>query len=158
MSLNQDICGLFVSIQKSDFNLKHEIDTIKKSSQNIGGLVFFMGQVRNSGEDDQKLNYLELEHYPVMTEKEISSICHEATRKWKLNSIKIIHRVGRLLPGDNIVLVIVASSHRKEAFKAAEFIMDFLKSRVPIWKKEYFENNSSWVQSKEKDEKYILDW
>ncbi|MFL2812460.1 MAG: molybdenum cofactor biosynthesis protein MoaE [Paracoccaceae bacterium] len=93
-----------------------------------------------------------------MTEKAIMLICEDAQKRWNLYSIRVIHRVGRLFAGDNIVLVVTASEHRKEAFKSAEFIMDFLKSRAPIWKKEHYKTHSSWVHSKEVDELTLNDW
>ena len=114
--------------------------------------------MRNSGREKEELVSLELEHYPGMTEKAIMLICEDAQKRWNLNFIKVIHRVGRLFAGDNIVLVLTASAHRKEAFKSAEFIMDFLKSRAPIWKKEHYRTHSSWVQSKEEDELILNDW
>ena len=101
---------------------------------------------------------LELEHYPGMTEKAIMTICRDAQKRWEINFVKVIHRVGNLKTGDNIVLVITASAHRKESFKSAEFIMDFLKSRAPIWKKEHYKTHSSWVQSKKEDELSLKDW
>ena len=93
-----------------------------------------------------------------MTEKAIMTICRDAQKRWEINFVKVIHRVGNLKTGDNIVLVITASAHRKESFKSAEFIMDFLKSRAPIWKKEHYKTHSSWVQSKEEDELSLKDW
>ena len=147
-----------MSVQESDFDLNIEIDSIKREKENVGGLNFFLGQVRLYEADYRKLVCLELEHYPGMTEKEIYFICQEASIKWKIKFIRVIHRVGKLIPGDNIVLVLVAAAHRKESIHATEFIMDFLKSRVPIWKKEYFEQESSWVKSKKVDEDLLLKW
>ncbi len=151
-------CEIFVSVQGHDFNLQFEIESIKNERKNFGGLVSFLGQVRNDRDTEKELLFLELEHYPDMTEREIISICQEAKDRWELGAIRVIHRVGKLVPGDNIVLALVAASHRNEAFKASEFIMDFLKSRVPIWKKEHFEDNSSWVKSKQSDEELLSRW
>ena len=151
-------CNLSISVQELDFDIQYEIDNIKRRKKNFGGLASFLGQVRDSAENDKTLLFLELEHYPDMTEKEITSICNDALGKWELHDIRVIHRVGKLIPGDNIVLVLATSSHREEAFKAVEFIMDFLKSRVPIWKKEHYENNSSWVKSKKSDEELLSRW
>ena len=150
-------CYISVNIQEADFDINSEIKTIK-FNQNIGGIAHFTGVVRNSGGEKEKLVSLELEHYPGMTEKSIMLICEDAQKRWNLNSIRVIHRVGRLFTGDNIVLVVTASAHRKEAFNSAEFIMDFLKSRAPIWKKEHYKTHSSWVQSKEVDELILNDW
>ena len=156
--LEKKVCELSVSVQEVDFDLTSEINSIKKGNKNFGGLASFLGQVRYPTDSDKELVYLELEHYPVMTEREIISICNDAKGKWDLDAIRVIHRVGKLVPGDNIVLVLVASSHRREAFNGAEFIMDFLKSRVPIWKKEHYRDNSSWVKSKKSDEELLQRW
>ena len=158
MKAEENFCELSVSVQEQDFDLKSEIDNLKSRDKNFGGLVSFLGQVRDAEQTDKTLLYLELEHYPHMTENEIISICNHAKSKWQLHAIRVIHRVGKLIPGDNIVLVLVASSHRKEAFKAAEFIMDFLKSRVPIWKKEYYKGDSFWVKSKKSDRESLSKW
>ena len=150
-------CYISVNVQKADFDINSEIKIIK-SNKIIGGIANFTGVVRNSGGEKEELVSLELEHYPGMTEKAIMLICEDAQKRWNLNSIRVIHRVGKLFAGDNIVLVVTASSHRKEAFKSAEFIMDFLKSRAPIWKKEHYKTHSSWVQSKEVDELSLSEW
>ena len=150
-------CLISVTIQEVDFDINSEINSIK-SKKLIGGIANFIGVVRNSSIEKEELVSLELEHYPEMTEKAIMSICKDAQKRWKLNSIRVIHRVGKLFAGDNIVLVITSSAHRKEAFKSAEFIMDFLKSRAPIWKKENYKTHSSWVISKEVDELLLNDW
>ena len=157
MNQNFENCFISINVQKGDFDINSEINFIK-SKKIIGGIVNFIGVVRDISEEKEELVSLELEHYPGMTERAILSICQDAQERWKLNSIRVIHRVGRLLTGDNIVLVITASAHRKAAFKSAEFIMDFLKSRAPIWKKEHYKTHSSWVQSKEEDELILHDW
>ena len=150
-------CFISINVQNSDFDINSEINTLK-SKDKIGGIANFVGLVRDSTESKEELISLELEHYPEMTENAIMSICIEAQKRWELYSIRVIHRVGKLFLGDNIVLVITASEHRKAAFKSAEFIMDFLKSRAPIWKKEHYKTHSSWVQSKEEDELILNDW
>ena len=150
-------CSISVNIQNSDFDINSEMDLIK-SEKKIGGITNFIGVVRDSSKEEDQLLSLELEHYPGMTEKAIMSICIEAKKRWKTYYIRVIHRIGILHKGDNIVLVITASAHRKEAFKSAEYIMDFLKSRAPIWKKEHFKTHSQWVKSKEKDELALLSW
>ena len=155
---NKKLFNLSVSVQESDFDLNDELDTIKKMNKNFGGLASFLVQVRGIEDSTQALLSLELEHYPDMTEKEILSICTNANDKWNLHAIRVVHRIGKLFPGDNIVLVLVASVHRKEALKAVEFIMDFLKSRVPLWKKENYKRTSSWVDSKKADEDSLSKW
>ena len=158
-NLNKKInnCFISVNIQKDDFDVNAEIQSIR-SGKIIGGIINFIGVVRDSQKDKEELVSLELEHYPGMTEKAIMSICRDAQKKWEINFVRVIHRVGKLKTGDNIVLVITASAHRKESFKSAEFIMDFLKSRAPIWKKEHYKTHSTWVQSKEADELLLKDW
>ena len=150
-------CFISVNIQKDDFDVNTEIQSIG-SIKKIGGIANFIGVVRDSQNDKDELVSLELEHYPGMTEKAIMSICRDALKRWEINFVSVIHRVGNLKTGDNIVLVITASAHRKESFKSAEFIMDFLKSRAPIWKKEHYKTHSSWVQSKEADELSLKNW
>ena len=158
-NLNKKInnCFISVNIQEDDFDVNAEIQSIR-SGKIIGGIINFIGVVRDSQKDKEELVSLELEHYPGMTEKAIMSICREAQKKWEINFVRVIHRVGKLKTGDNIVLVITASAHRKESFQSAEFIMDFLKSRAPIWKKEHYKTHSTWVQSKEADELLLKDW
>ena len=158
-NLNKKVnnCFISVNIQEDDFDVNAEIQSIR-SGKIIGGIINFIGVVRDSQKDKEELVSLELEHYPGMTEKAIMSICRDAQKKWEINFVRVIHRVGKLKTGDNIVLVITASAHRKESFKSAEFIMDFLKSRAPIWKKEHYKTHSSWVQSKEADELILKDW
>jgi len=158
-NLNKKInnCLISVNIQKDDFDVNAEIQSIR-SRKIIGGIINFIGVVRDTQKEKEELVSLELEHYPGMTEKAIMSICRDAQKRWEINFVRVIHRVGNLKTGDNIVLVITASEHRKESFKSAEFIMDFLKSRAPIWKKEHYKTHSSWVQSKEADELLLKDW
>ena len=158
MLLGKKLLNFSVSVQESDFNFNQELDAIKNLNKNVGGLASFLGQVRGTGDGNKALLSLELEHYPDMTEKEIISICSNANDMWNLQAIRVVHRIGKLFPGDNIVLVLVASAHRKEAIKAVEFIMDFLKSRVPLWKKENYKMNSSWVDSKKTDEDSLHKW
>ena len=158
MPLGKKLSNFSVSVQRSDFNFNQELDSIKKLNKNFGALASFLGQVRGTGDGNKALLSLELEHYPDMTEKEIISICSSANDMWNLHTIRVVHRVGKLFPGDNIVLVLVASAHRKEAIKAVEFIMDFLKSQVPLWKKENYKRNSFWVDSKKADEDSLHKW
>ena len=111
LETEENFCELSVSVQELDFDVQYEIDNMKRRKKNFGGLASFLGQVRDSEENDKTLLCLELEHYPDMTEKEIVSICNDARGKWELHDIRVIHRVGKLIPGDNIVLVLAASSH-----------------------------------------------
>ena len=158
MPLGEKLSNFSVSVQRSDFNFNQELDSIKKLNKNFGALASFLGQVRGTGDGNKALLSLELEHYPDMTEKEIISICSSANDMWNLHTIRVVHRVGKLFPGDNIVLVLVASAHRKEAIKAVEFIMDFLKSKAAFWKKEIFFDKSVWVEQKINDVKKMNEW
>ena len=124
----------------------------------IGGIANFIGVVRDSQKEEEELVSLELEHYPGMTEKAIMTICRDAQKRWAINFVKVIHRVGNLKTGDNIVLVITASAHRKESFKSAEFIMDFLKTDAPFWKSEETQDGSFWISEREKDKKASESW
>ena len=156
MSSAKNLNCICVNVQEKDFDLLTELKDIESKKGIMGAVVTFTGQVRLFEKGEEILS-LDLEHYPGMTEKKIFSICENASKKWKIPYVKVIHRVGRLYPGQNIVLVIVASPHRKPAFKAAEYIMDFLKSRVPIWKKANFPKRKEWVESKEEDENLIYE-
>jgi molybdopterin synthase catalytic subunit len=146
-----------ISIQSEDFDVQTEIDLRTKNNMNIGGVVTFIGLVRDISES-LDLEFMELEHYPGMTEKVLEDICDNALDKWSLQKISIIHRVGMLHPGDKIVLVLVASSHRREAFQAADFIMDFLKSKAPFWKKETRKSSSYWVDKRSEDDDNLSRW
>ena len=129
---------------------------------NIGALVSFVGQVRefsnNSLNDDDRINTLTLEHYPAMTEKALLNIEQEAKARWDIIDSLIIHRVGTLKPQDQIVLVAVTSAHRGEAFKACEFIMDYLKTSAPFWKKETTSQGEHWVEAKLSDDAAKARW
>ena len=122
-----------ISIQHADFDLAREIKAVQSERKDIGAIVTFTGTVRDMG---GTLKSMTLEHYPGMTERELTTIAKEAETRWPLTGCTVIHRVGKLAPGDNIVVVITTSAHRQAAFQAAEFLMDFLKSRAPFWKKE----------------------
>ena len=144
-----------IGVQTSDFQIAEEIEAIKAGSKAIGALVTFTGTVRDMGGTPSRMT---LEHYPGMTEKELARIAGEAQSRWPLEDCTIIHRYGELKPGDNIVLVITASAHRQAAFEAAEFIMDFLKSKAPFWKKEETDGKGKWVSAKESDEAALKRW
>lgn len=146
-----------ISIQQDDFDVSEITQALRKSSNNIGAIVSFCGLVREFGKDSN-IRAMSLEHYPGMTEKVLGKIVDEATRRWQLIDSAVIHRVGRLSAGDNIVLVATASQHRKDAFEAAQFIMDFLKSDAPFWKKEHSDDGSYWVEAKTSDQEEKHRW
>jgi len=143
-----------IRIQAEDFDATAECETIAAGRGDVGAIVSFIGLVR--GEDG--LTALALQHYPGMTEREIASHVDEAETRWPILGTTIIHRVGRLVPGERIVLVAVASTHRAAAFAAAEFLMDYLKTRAPFWKQEQRGTGRIWVESKESDENVALRW
>lgn len=145
-----------VLIQEQDFDLGKEYALLSESSS-IGAVVTFVGKVRdfNLGDDVIGLN---LQHYPVMTEKALHEICGEARRRWPLDRVTIIHRVGDLDIADQIVLVGVSSAHRDAAFAGCEFIMDFLKTKAPFWKKERLKDSSRWLDARESDQISMKRW
>jgi molybdopterin synthase catalytic subunit len=146
-----------VSVQTEDFDASALVKSLVSGQRQTGAVVTFTGLVRDSDNDD--LVAMELEHYPQMTENALLAIEAEAQARWALTASLIVHRVGRLEPGDQIMMVATASAHRREAFEAAEFLMDFLKSRAPFWKKEYMRNGSAnWVSAKEDDEQALDRW
>lgn len=144
-----------ISVQSEDFDISKEIDALKHGNTKVGAIVTFTGTVRDVG---GSLQTMTLEHYPGMTEKELERIAIIAENRWPLLGCRIIHRHGTLTPGDNIVLVITLSAHREAAFKAAEFLMDFLKSNAPFWKKESTHESEKWVEAKQSDEKSLGKW
>ncbi|PYE87238.1 molybdenum cofactor biosynthesis protein MoaE [Phyllobacterium leguminum] len=146
-----------ISVQRDDFDLAREITALTAGRTDIGAVVTFSGLCRDEGET---LAALELEHYPGMAEMEIERIAGAALERWPLLALRIIHRHGKILPGENIVLVITTSAHRQAAFEAASFLMDFLKTRAPFWKKEHARNGqpAGWVEPKASDEGAQLRW
>ena len=146
-----------IRIQAQDFDLAAEVGALTARGDDVGAVVTFTGLCRSEG---GKLAALELEHYPSMAEAEIRRIANEAIARWPLTGLTAIHRFGRIGPGENIVLVATASLHRQAAFDAAAFLMDFLKSRAPFWKKEHHLDGSSgdWVDAKDSDEKARFKW
>lgn len=145
-----------IVVQTEDFDLTTEVELIKSYSPNVGAIVSFIGTVRDL--NNESLVSLTLEHYPEMTEKSLESIANKARDKWELESITIIHRVGTLCIGDQIVLVITTSEHRQEAFDSCNFIMDYLKTDAPFWKKEISDKEEKWVKIRETDEKQKSRW
>ena len=146
-----------IRIQQDDFDLSGEIRRLTEGRADVGGVVSFTGYCRDEG---GALSALELEHYPGMAEEEIARICTEAEERWALKGLTVIHRYGKILPGEQIVLVVAASTHRRAAFEAAEFVMDFLKSRAPFWKKEHDAdgNEGNWVSARDEDEAALDRW
>jgi molybdopterin synthase catalytic subunit len=140
-----------IRVQQEDFDIGAEIARLKRGRTDIGAIVTFLGTMRGQA-DGPEITAMTLEHYPGMTEKELARIEAEACTRWKLQSSLIVHRTGMLHPGDNIVLVATASEHREAAFEAAEFLMDFLKTRAPFWKRESGPYGTSWVEAEDHDE------
>ena len=146
-----------ISIKTADFDAAAESALLSAGRADIGALVSFIGLCRDEG---GTLAALELEHYPGMAEDELERLVGEAQQRWDLKGITIIHRYGQIAPGEQIVLVIAASSHRHDAFAAADFLMDYLKSRAPFWKKEHRKDGTSgdWVEAKDADEASLKRW
>ena len=139
-----------IKVQKNNFSIQEEINLLKMKYKNIGALSSFIGIVRDKREEEDLLT-MTLEHYPGMTEKMLNKIENEALNRWKLLGTTIIHRYGELFPGDQIVLVITASKHRKEAIDACHFIIDWLKTKAPFWKLEESNQGSNWVKERNSD-------
>lgn len=146
-----------VRVQREDFDLGAELAALRAGRTDIGAIVSFTGLVRDRAVGGG-ITAMELEHYPGMTEKALAAIEAEARRRWALDSVLIIHRFGVLAPGEQIMMVATASAHRQAAFEAAEFLMDFLKSRAPFWKKESGPGGSGWVEARESDEAALGRW
>lgn len=140
-----------VRVQAEDFDVGRELASLTQGRTDVGGLASFVGLVRASN-DGSSVDGMTLEHYPGMTEKALEDICAQAHSRWELIDSLVIHRVGHLSPGDRIVLVGVASAHRGEAFEACEFIMDYLKTRAPFWKKEDTAAGERWVGARASDD------
>ena len=139
-----------VSVRHADFDVSQELAALRAQDARVGAVCCFVGTVREHSRD-ASVSALELEHYPGMTESSIAAIVDEARARWRLGAVRVIHRVGRLAPGEQIVLVGVSSAHRGDAFAACEFIMDYLKTRAPIWKKEIGAADARWVESRGSD-------
>jgi molybdopterin synthase catalytic subunit len=147
-----------VSVQAEDFELGSETRALWQDSYDVGAVATFVGVVRRSN-DGSAVVSMELEHYPGMTEAALAEIEAQARERWSLQGVRIIHRHGRLLPGEQIVFVGVASAHRGEAFAACEFIMDYLKTRAPFWKKEATpEGDGRWVDARDTDDHAAARW
>ena len=146
-----------VRIQTEDFDLSQEIQTLRAGKADIGAVCVFVGTVRDRNDGDD-VSTLELEHYPGMTEKSIEQMLKEAQQRFDIISAKVIHRVGILNPLDQIVLVAVTSAHRGQSFQACEFLMDYLKTQAPFWKKETGPNGSHWVDARISDDLALARW
>ena len=145
-----------ISVQQEDFDPGVEYQQLA-NSQSVGAITTFTGTVRNLNLGDQ-VGGLFLEHYPGMTEKALQAIVDEAQQRWTLQAVRLIHRIGQLHPGDQIVFVGVTSAHRKEAFAACEFIMDYVKTRAPFWKKETTPDGDRWVDARDSDQEAAERW
>ena len=146
-----------IRIQQADFDIAQEIAALTNGRTDIGAVVTFSGICRGS-EADEAIAALTLEHYPGMAEEEIARHVAEAEKRWPLLGVTVIHRYGRLAPGDNIVLVVTASAHREAAFAAADFLMDYLKTRAPFWKQEERPQGTAWVDAKQADDAAAGRW
>ena len=146
-----------IRIQESDFDLSAEIAALRKGDPRVGAVVSFLGTVRDMN-DGSQVKGMTLEHYPGMTEKALQEILDQAKARWDIYQTLVIHRVGPLLPEDQIVLVAVTSAHRGEAFAACEFIMDYLKTAAPFWKKEDTPEGTRWVDARVTDEAAMARW
>jgi molybdopterin synthase catalytic subunit len=146
-----------VRVQTDDFDVGAEINAMRLSNPNIGAVVSFVGQVRDLN-DGFNVATMTLEHYPGMTEKSLAGIIEQAQIRWQVADALIVHRVGELKPLDQIVLVLVASAHRKDAFSACEFMMDYLKTEAPFWKKEQTPSGERWLEAKASDDQAKSRW
>jgi molybdopterin synthase catalytic subunit len=146
-----------IRIQQADFDIAQEIAALTRGRTDIGAVVSFSGICRGS-ENGEPIAALTLEHYPGMAEEEIKRHADEAVSRWPLTGLTVIHRVGRIAPGENIVLVLAASQHRQAAFHAAEFLMDYLKTNAPFWKREESARGSSWIEAHDQDDVAAARW
>ena len=146
-----------IAIQREDFDAGAEARALSRDNPAVGAVASFVGLVRDRN-DGASVSAMTLEHYPGMTEKAIAQIVDEAKGRWKIIDCRVIHRIGELQPADQIVLVVVAGSHRGDAFAACEFIMDFLKTRAPIWKKEATGEGTHWVDTRASDAAAAARW
>jgi molybdopterin synthase catalytic subunit len=146
-----------VSIQTEDFDLSFEIAALRRENKGVGAVCSFIGTVRDRNEGDE-VSSMELEHYPGMTEKSIEAMVAEAFRRFDILGARVIHRVGLLQPLDQIVLVAETSAHRRQSFQACEFLMDYLKTQAPFWKKEQTAQGARWVDARVSDDAALARW
>jgi molybdopterin synthase catalytic subunit len=144
-----------VAVQEADFDAGAEIAALSRDDGGAGAVASFVGLVRDDGGE---IKAMTLEHYPGMTEKALADIVATARGRWAVRGVRVVHRVGRLLPGDRIVFVGVAAAHRGDAFAACEFIMDYLKTQAPFWKKEETPQGARWVDARESDDAAAARW
>ncbi|MDN3640410.1 molybdopterin synthase catalytic subunit MoaE [Simiduia curdlanivorans] len=149
--------AIIVKVQTQDFDQAALYHELRQACPEIGAIVTFTGLVRDMNLGDG-VTGLFLEHYPGMTEKSLTEIAEEATRRWDLNTVLLTHRVGQLNPSDQIVYVGISSAHRGDAFSACEFIMDYLKTRAPFWKRETTKEGERWVDARESDQEAAKRW
>ncbi len=143
-----------VSIQHDDFDLSKECADLRAGDGGVGAVCSFVGTVRGSGD----VTAMALEHYPGMTEKAIEAMIDEAHRRFDIRGVRVIHRIGELKPGEQIVMVAVTSAHRHESFQACEFLMDYLKTQAPFWKKEHTPQGAQWVDARSSDDEALKRW
>jgi molybdopterin synthase catalytic subunit len=146
-----------VSIQTEDFNLATEVAALRAMDKGVGAVCSFIGTVRDRNEG-QSVSTMELEHYPGMTESAIEAMIDEAMKRFDICAARVVHRIGLLQPLDQIVLVAVTSSHRGESFRACEFLMDYLKTQAPFWKKEVTPTGARWVDARGSDDVALAKW
>ena len=146
-----------VTVQTEDFDLSAEVAALRAGDAGVGAVAAFVGTVRDRN-DGQGVSAMELEHYPGMTEASIEAMIDEAMRRFEIRAARVVHRIGRLAPLDQIVLVAVTSSHRGQSFQACEFLMDYLKTQAPFWKKEAGEGGSRWVDARVADDEALARW
>ena len=146
-----------VSIQAEDFSLAMEVDALRKNDKRVGAVCTFTGTVRDRN-DGLSVSSMELEHYPGMTEKAIEAMIDEALNRFDIFGARVVHRVGVLQPLDQVVMVAVTSAHRGESFKACEFLMDYLKTQAPFWKKEQTPEGARWVDARVTDDAALAKW
>ena len=151
-----------VRIQQEDFDLGQELERLRERDLRVGAVCSFVGTVRDTraitGSAQDEIRAMELEHYPGMTEKAIEAMIDEAHKRFDFYDAVVVHRIGRLLPADQIVLVAVTSAHRGESFKACEFLMDYLKTQAPFWKKEQTPHGAQWVDARVSDDAALARW
>jgi molybdopterin synthase catalytic subunit len=146
-----------VSIQTEDFDLSTEVARLRATDKGVGAVCSFIGTLRDRN-DGQTVSTMELEHYPGMTEKAVEAMIDEAFRRFDILGVRVIHRVGLLRPMDQIVLVVVTSAHRGQSFQACEFLMDYLKTQAPFWKKEQTPDGARWVDARASDDAALARW
>ena len=146
-----------VSIQAADFDLSREVAALRCDDAGVGAVTAFVGTVRDRS-DGQGVSAMELEHYPGMTERAIEAMIDAAHQRFDIRAARVVHRIGPLLPAEQIVLVAVSSAHRGQAFQACEFLMDYLKTQAPFWKKETTADGSHWVDARSSDDAALARW